>query len=105
MGGIVKEITNQTAGSSVGSVVVAAMKSIGPEAKIEELQKQVTHLTKLVHILWKEAERLEKIVQITPDGLRIKSGRAEVLVLKNGGIILDGHRIHLKTPGKDELMF
>jgi hypothetical protein len=105
MGGIAKVVTDQTGGNSIGSMVEAAMKSMGPEAKVEGLQKQVTHLAKLVHILWKEAERLEKIVQITPDGLRIKSGRSEILVLKNGGIILDGHRIHLKTPGKDQLMF
>ena len=105
MGGIVKQIGGQTAGGSIGSLVEATLKSMGPEAKIEALQKQVTHLTKLVHILWKEAERLEKLVHITPDGLRIKSGRSEILVLKNGGIILDGHRIHLKTPGKDQLMF
>ena len=70
-----------------------------------QLQKQVAHLTKLVHLLWKEAEQLEKVVQVIPEGLRIKAGMSEVLVLKNGGIILEGMRIRLKTPGKDELMF
>ncbi|SEF15339.1 hypothetical protein SAMN05444161_9260 [Rhizobiales bacterium GAS191] len=68
-------------------------------------EAQVAHLTKLVHILWKEAERLEQIVQVIPEGLRIKTGMSEILVLKNGGIILNGLRIHLKTPGKDELMY
>jgi hypothetical protein len=86
---------------AVGAAVVAAAK----EAQLAKLQQEVTRLTKLVHILWKEAERLEKHVQVTPDGLRIKSGMSEVLVLTNGGIILNGHRIHLKTPGKDELMY
>jgi hypothetical protein len=105
MGGIAKQPWQLPSGGGIGAMVAGALQSMGPEAKIAELQKQVTHLTKLVHILWKEAEKLEKIVQVTPDGLRMKTGRSEVLVLTNGGIILDGHRIHLKTPGKDQLMF
>ena len=85
--------------------MAAAAKGASPDAQIAQLRQQVAHLTKLVHILWKEAEKLESVVRVTPDGLRIKTGISELLVLKNGGIILDGHRIYLKTPGKDQLMF
>ena len=70
-----------------------------------QLQKQVAHLTKLVHILWKEAEKMEKVIRLSPDGVQIKTGMSEVLVLKSGGIILDGRSILLKTPGKDLHMF
>ncbi|HKG77678.1 MAG TPA: hypothetical protein VKA90_09325 [Beijerinckiaceae bacterium] len=61
---------------------------------------QIERLTKLVHILWKHAEAMESIVQVIPEGLKIKTGQSEVLVLKTGGIILDGQRILLNTPGK-----
>ena len=101
MGGIAK-IGQQDA---IGKMVADVVKSVSPEGQIAQLQKQVAHLTKLVHILWKEAEQLERVVKVTREGLSIKSGLAEVLVLKNGGIILQGHRILLKTPGKDQLMF
>ena len=66
---------------------------------------QLEHLTKLVHILWKEVERLEQIVQVIPEGLRIKAGMSEILVLKNGGIILNGLRILMHTPAKDEFLY
>jgi hypothetical protein len=70
----------------------------------KSLEAEVTRLTKLVHILWKEVERLEGIIHVIPEGLKIKSGRSEILVLKNGGIILNGLRISLEVPGKTELM-
>jgi hypothetical protein len=69
------------------------------------LAAKVDHLTKLVHILWKEAERLEQIVQVIPEGLRIKAGASEVLVLKNGGIMINGLRILVQTPGKSEFYY
>jgi hypothetical protein len=69
------------------------------------LAAKVDHLTKLVHILWKEAERLEQIVQVIPEGLRIKSGASEVLVLKNGGIMINGLRVLVQTPGKSEFYY
>ena len=104
MGGIAKQMGQQD-GNTIGKLIADAVKSTTAEARIAKLEKQVSHLTKLVHILWKEAEALEKTVQVTSEGLRMKSGLSEVLVLKNGGIILQGHRIHLKTPGEDKLMF
>lgn len=64
---------------------------------------QVEHLTKLVHILWKHVERLESIVHVIPEGLRIKSGMSEVLILKNGGVIIKGERILIETPGRHEM--
>jgi hypothetical protein len=69
------------------------------------LAAKVDHLSKLVHILWKEAERLEQIVQVIPEGLRIKSGASEVLVLKNGGIMINGLRVLVQTPGKSEFYY
>jgi hypothetical protein len=74
----------------------------GPQTS---LQDQVTHLTKVVHVLWKEVERLEQTVHLIPEGLQIKAGQSEVLVLKNGGILLNGLRINIKTPGKGEFYF
>jgi hypothetical protein len=74
---------------------------IGAAAKPDP---QIEHLTKLVHILWKQVERLEQFIEVIPEGLRIKAGMSEILVLKNGGILLESQRIFLKTPGKNELM-
>jgi hypothetical protein len=91
--------------TGIAAAVGGAAKAASPEAQVAQLKRQVAQLTKLVHILWKEAEKLEEVVQVTRDGLRIKSGMSELLVLKNGGIILNGLRIHLKTPAKDQLLF
>lgn len=66
---------------------------------------QIEHLTKLVHILWKQVERLEQFIEVIPEGLRIKAGMSEVLVLRNGGILLEGQRIFIKTPGKSDFMY
>jgi hypothetical protein len=105
LGGIAKQIGSQQGSDVIGTLVAEAVKAASTEGQISQLQKQVAHLTKLVHILWKEAEKLERTVKVTPEGLRIKTGLSELLVLTNGGIILDGQRILLKTPGKDELMY
>jgi len=68
-------------------------------------EQKVTQLIKLVHILWKELEKVDRIIQVIPEGLRIKCGQSEVLVLENGGIILNGLRIRLRTPGKEQLLY
>jgi hypothetical protein len=65
-------------------------------------EEQLVHLTKLVHILWKNLEQYEQIIKVIPEGLQIKTGMSEVLVLKNGGIILEGQRILVHTPGKQQ---
>jgi hypothetical protein len=70
----------------------------------KSLEAEVARLTKLVHILWKEVEKLEGIIHVLPEGLKIKTGRSEVLLLKHGSIILNGLRISLEVPGKTELM-
>ncbi len=77
--------------------------AIGPAMQQATLEAQVERLTKLVHILWKEAERLESIVKVIPEGLQIKTGMSEVTVLRNGGIIIKGQRILIEAPGKQEL--
>ena len=109
MGGIGKQIGDltspQPAQSGGTGAIGAAVAAVAKDMQLAALQKEVTRLTKLVHILWKEAERLESHVQVTPDGLHIKSGMSEILVLRNGGIIINGHRILLKTPGKDQLLY
>ena len=46
-----------------------------------------------MHILWKQVEKLESIVHVIPEGMQIKSGMSEVLMLRNGGIIIKGDRI------------
>ena len=55
MGGIAKQVGNQPGG--VGGMVGSLVHSMSTEGRVEQLQKQVAHLTKLVHILWKEAEQ------------------------------------------------
>jgi hypothetical protein len=42
---------------------------------------------------------------VIPEGLRIKSGASEVLVLKNGGIMINGLRVLVQTPGKSEFYY
>jgi hypothetical protein len=83
----------------------AIKDSISSPAYQGNADAQLAHLTKLVHILWKEVEKLENIISVIPEGLRIKAGMSEILVLRNGGIRLDGQRILLKTPGKDQMFF
>lgn len=79
-------------------------KSLDPDTLARlTLEAKVERLTKLVHILWKEAERLESIVKVIPEGLQIKTGMSEVTVLRNGGIIIKGQRILVEAPGKQEL--
>ena len=89
----------------MGGVANSVGQTIGGQAAPLALEAKVEHLTKLVHILWKEAERLESIVQVIPEGLRIKCGRSEVTVLRNGGIVIDGMRIAITTPRKSELYY
>jgi hypothetical protein len=98
MGGIANAI-----GPNTGDAALAVgLTGIALESA---LAAKVDHLSKLVHILWKEAERLEQIVQVIPEGLRIKSGASEVLVLKNGGIMINGLRVLVQTPGKSEFYY
>ena len=82
--------------------IIGSITGRGPAASLATLEAKVERLTKLVHILWKEAERLESIVQVIPEGLRIKTGFSEVTVLRNGGILINGLRVLVKTPGKSE---
>jgi hypothetical protein len=88
----------------MGGVVngVRALGGAAPNPQ-ESLQQKVERLTKLVHILWKEAERLESVVRVIPEGLTIKAGASEVTVLRNGGIVIRGQRIEFKSATKSEL--
>jgi hypothetical protein len=83
----------------VSSAVPDSITSASPQATLEA---KVERLTKLVHILWKEAERLEGIVKVIPEGLQIKTGFSEITVLRNGGIVIKGQRILVEAPGKKE---
>jgi hypothetical protein len=69
------------------------------------LEAKVEHLTKLVHILWKEVEKYEGMIQAIPEGIQIKAGASEILVLKNGGIRIGGLRVLVSTPGKADFYF
>jgi hypothetical protein len=69
------------------------------------LEAKVEHLTKLVHILWKEVEKYEGMIQVIPEGIQIKAGASEILVLKNGGIRIGGMRVLVTTPGKADFYF
>ena len=84
--------------SSLGRAIADASAQATLEAKVERL-------TKLVHILWKEAERLESFVKVIPEGLQIKTGFSEVTVLRNGGVVIKGLRVLVETPGKSEFYF
>lgn len=66
-------------------------------------EAQVARLTKLVHILWKEVERLETIVKFTQEEVTIKTGEAQLVMKKDGTILLKGHRINIATPGKSQI--
>jgi len=72
---------------------------------VNDLGVTVQRLSKLVHILWKEVESLERFVKVIPEGLQIKAGFSEILVLKNGGIRIGGQRVLLTSPGKSEFYF
>jgi len=74
-----------------------------PSTRQQTLEAKVERLTKLVHILWKEAERLESMVHATSDGLQIKTGMSELSVTKYGGIIINAQRLLLKSATRNEL--
>ena len=88
----------------MGGVIGGIGKSLDADAQSRlTLEAKVERLTKLVHILWKEAEKLESIVKVIPEGLQIKTGMSEVTVLRNGGIVIKSQRILVEAPGKQEL--
>ena len=100
MGGIANALGG---GPSTGdAALVLSATNLAIEAN---LIARVERLTKLVHILWKEAERLESLVKVIPEGLQIKTGFSEFTVLKNGGIMIKGLRVLVQTPGKTEFYF
>jgi hypothetical protein len=68
-------------------------------------RKQLELYHKHIRALWHHVQRLEKVVQIIPEGVKIKAGISEVTVLNNGGIIIDGLRIRIRTPNKDEFYY
>ncbi len=76
----------------MGGVSKTAVDSITGGNPQASLEAKVERLTKLVHILWKEAERLEGIVKVIPEGLQIKTGISEI----------KGQRILVEAPGKRE---
>jgi len=80
--------------------IADATRGVAGAAQQATLEARVERLTKLVHILWKEAERLESMVHATQGGLRIKNGFAEVFVKKNGEVVITGQRIELKASGE-----
>jgi hypothetical protein len=86
----------------MGGVSKNALDSLTGGSPQASLEAKVERLTKLVHILWKEAERLEGIVKVIPEGLQIKTGISEITVLRNGGIVIKGQRILVEAPGKRE---
>jgi hypothetical protein len=73
--------------------------SIGIRAPIEA---KVEHLMKTMQLLLKELDKYEKLIQILPEGVRIKSQQAEVLILNNGDVRISGQRVLLAMPGKGE---
>lgn len=109
MGGVIKNRHLYKAAESMlqqsgGGVAGAGAAARAGSSEIAQLQLQIAQLSKMIHVLWKEAENLEEYLQITPDGLHIKIGAAEMQVLRSGNITLEGRRVHLKTPGKDQLI-
>ena len=103
MGGVGKGISDRVGPSSGG--VGGVLGAVGAASQQMALEAKVERLTKLVHILWKEAEKLESYVQVIPEGLRIKADFSEILVLKNGGIRIGGQRVYVTTPGKSDLYY
>ncbi len=101
MGGISKGLGGPTPSAGDAALALGAA-NLAIEAN---LIARVERLTKLVHILWKEAERLESLVKVIPEGLQIKTGFSEVTVLRNGGIVIKGLRVLVETPGKSEFYF
>ncbi len=79
------------------------MNNINTSVNSWQAQELELH-KKHIQALWRHIERLEDVIKITQDGVRIKVDRSEILILKNGGIILDGTRIHLKVPKNDQLI-
>ena len=63
-------------------------------------QQDIALHKKHIQALWRHVQRLEKLIQGIPEGIKIKSGSSEILVLNNGGLILSSQRMLLKTPQK-----
>jgi hypothetical protein len=67
-------------------------------------QEELALYKKHIRALWHHVERLEKFIQVMPDGIKIKAEMSELLLLKNGGVILSGNRIYLSVPGNGQLI-
>ena len=59
---------------------------------------------KHIQALWHHIERLERYIEATSDGLRIKVDRSEILIRKNGVILIDGQLITLKVPNNTKMI-
>lgn len=105
MGGVV------SSGTAASGSVASPGSKFGPvpppgattEAQIRHLRQQVELLTKMVHILWTEAERVQKVITITPHGLTMKVGGAEFNLTSSGEVTVNASTINMKTPYKEGL--
>jgi hypothetical protein len=78
-----------------------SMHTLGTNARqAVELAEHKKH----IQALWRHIERLEKFIKPTSEGLMIKVDRSEILIMKNGAILLDGRIITLKVPNRMKMM-
>ena len=96
-------ISGLGAGSAIQGIAASGATGSSGANSIASLQAQVAHLTKLVHILWKEVHHVEQVLHIDHAGVHLKVGSSSLNVLHTG-VVLDATRIDHKTPSKTQTL-
>lgn len=86
---------------ALGWTVAMSAQTLSTNARqAMELAEHKKH----IQALWRHIEKLEKFIKPTAEGLMIKVDQAEILIMKNGAILLDGRIITLKVPNRIKMM-
>lgn len=66
--------------------------------------EQIKHLTKVVRVLWRKVERLERMIDADQHELRLGVGPASITLKQNGSIAIKGTDISIKGSGDVKVM-
>lgn len=60
---------------------------------------EVQRLKQVLHVLWKEVERLEHSVSVTANEIALKCGDASIVLKKDGTVLIKGREVTIEGSG------
>jgi hypothetical protein len=57
----------------------------------------VQHLTKVLRVLWREVERLERSVRVSDSEIVLTTGDASIVLKKDGSVVIRARRIAIEA--------